>query len=480
VSSRYGVIIVGAGFAGLGMAAALRRAGREDFVVLEKAAELGGTWRDNTYPGCACDIPSHLYSFSFARNPDWTRAYSAQPEILAYLRRVADERDLRRHIRFGAEVTAARFDGGSWQVSTADGAGYNGRALVLAMGPLHRPAYPDLPGRFEGVAFHSARWDHGYDLRGRRVAVIGTGASAIQFVPQIAPLVDRLYVFQRTAPWLLPRPDRAFGERRKALFRRLPAAHWAYRATVYWRLEAAALGFTVNPKMMGLAAKLARQQLHHQVTDPDLRRRLTPDYTIGCKRILISSDYYPALAAPNVELVTDRIARVGAEKIVTADGTARPVDAIIFGTGFQVTDGIGDVAVTGPDGRRLADAWTPGMVGYLGTVVAGFPNLFTLLGPNTGLGHNSVVFMAEAQIRYVLRCLRLLAGHRRVEVSGPAQQRFNRRLQARMNRTVWTVGGCRSWYLDADGVNRALWPGSSAGFWLRTRRLRRRDLVVGD
>jgi cation diffusion facilitator CzcD-associated flavoprotein CzcO len=377
-------------------------------------------------------------------------------------------------------MTGARFADGAWQVTTAAGDTFTGTALVLALGPLHRPAYPDLPGRFDGVTFHSARWDHGYDLRGKRVAVIGTGASAIQFVPQIAPLTERLYVFQRTAPWLVPRPDRAFGDRRKAVFRRLPVLHRAYRAGLYWRTEALALGFTVNPRIMALAEKMARQQLDTQIADPDLRRRLTPDYTIGCKRILISSDYYPALTAPNVELVTERVARLEADGVVTADGTRRPVDAIIYGTGFHVTDGLGDVTVTGPDGRTLADAWATGMEGYLGTVVAGFPNLFTLLGPNTGLGHNSVVFMAEAQVRYVMRCLGLVRRFGRVAVSGPAQQRFNGWLHRRMRRTVWSVGGCRSWYLDERGVNRALWPGSSASFWLRTRRPRRADLLLGE
>jgi cation diffusion facilitator CzcD-associated flavoprotein CzcO len=475
--NEYGVVIVGAGFAGLGMAAALRRAGRDDFVILEKADEVGGTWRDNTYPGCACDIPSHLYSFSFAPNTDWTRAYSRQPEILRYLRDVTHGLDLRRHIRFGAEVTAARWVDGGWEVSTGDGDTVRGSALVFAVGPFSLPAYPDLPGveRFAGPAFHSARWRHDVDLAGKRVAVVGTGASAIQFVPELAATVGRLDVYQRTAPWLVPRGDRAFAAATRSLFRRIPVARRAYRTALYWRQEAAAVGFTVNPRIMGLAARVARRHLAKQVADPALRARLTPDYTIGCKRILISSDYYPALTAPHVDLVTEQIVRIDETSVVTADGQRREVDAIVYGTGFDVLDGIGDIAVTGPDGGTLASAWAGGMEAYLGTTVAGFPNLYLLLGPNTGLGHNSVVFMAEAQIGYVLRCLALGP---EVAVRPAAQRRFNSALQRRMRRTVWTVGGCRSWYLDRDGVNRALWPGSTAGFWLRMRRPRRADFLV--
>jgi cation diffusion facilitator CzcD-associated flavoprotein CzcO len=478
----YGVVIVGAGFAGLGMAISLKRGGRDDFVILEKAAELGGTWRENTYPGCGCDVPSHLYSFSFAPNPQWSRSYADQPEILEYLRRVAESFDVTRYIRFNTEFVDARFDESAdrWVVTTRDGGTVTGRALVLGVGPLHRPAYPDLPGlaSFTGPTFHSARWEHDIDLTGKRVAVVGTGASAIQFVPEIAPKVQQLHVFQRTAPWLLPRPDHPFGPRSKRVFTTVPPARWAYRAALYWRNELAAAGFTMNPKLMRLAAWVSRRHLAKQVTDPELRAKLTPAYTIGCKRILVASTYYPALTRPNVELVTDPIAEIGPEWIATNDGTQRRVDVIIFGTGFHVIDTLGELSITGPGGVTLSDAWRGGVEAYLGMTVAGFPNLFIMLGPNTGLGHNSVVFMIEAQLRYVTRCLSQLRDGGRLTVNPQAQRDFNTRLQRKMRRTVWTAGGCRSWYLDSDGVNRALWSGSSAGYWLRTRRPRRADYLV--
>ncbi len=476
----YGVVIVGAGFAGLGMAISLKRAGRDDFIILEKADEVGGTWRENTYPGCGCDIPSHLYSFSFAPKTDWSRAYAEQPEILAYLKDTAERFDLRRHVRFNTELADARFDEATdrWVVTATDGSTVTGQALVLGVGPLNEPAYPDLPGlaSFTGPAFHSFRWNHDVDLTGKRVVVIGTGASAVQLVPRIAPHVAALHVFQRTAPWLLPRPDHPFGPRARRIFH-TPVRH-AYRAALYWRNEVAAAGFTVSPKLMRLAKAVSRRHLRAQVADPVLRAKLTPSYTIGCKRVLIASDYYPALTRPNVELVTEPIAEVGPEWIVTADGTRRDVDVIIFGTGFQVVDKLAGLPVTGPGGVTLADTWRDGVEAYLGMTVAGFPNLFILLGPNTVLGHNSVVFMIEAQLRYVMRCLDRLRRARRLTVDATAQRRFNARLQRRMRQTVWLAGGCRSWYLDADGVNRALWSGSSAGYWLRTRRPRRADYLL--
>jgi cation diffusion facilitator CzcD-associated flavoprotein CzcO len=479
---EYGVVIVGAGFAGLGMAMTLKRAGRDDFVILEKAAELGGTWWENTYPGCGCDIASHLYSFSFAPKTDWSRAYAEQPEILGYLKQTAERFDVVRHIRFNTELVDARFDEPTdrWVVTAADGSTYIGQALVLGVGALNQPTYPDLPGlpSFTGPTFHSARWNHDVDLTGKRVAVIGTGASAIQLVPRIAPQVAQLHVVQRTAPWLLPRPDHPFGPRAKRVFATVPPARWAYRSALYWRNEIAAAGFTMNPKLMRAVAAMSRRHLRKQVADPALRAKLTPSYTIGCKRILIASDYYPALTRPNVELVTEPITEVGPQWIVTDDGTKRGIDVIIFGTGFRVVDKLAQLPVTGLGGVTLAQAWRGGVEAYLGMTVAGFPNLFILLGPNTVLGHNSVVFMIEAQLRYVMRCLDRLRGARRISVDPAAQRRFNARLQRRMRHTVWLAGGCRSWYLDAAGVNRALWSGSSVGYWLRTRRPRRAHYIL--
>jgi len=373
---EYGVVIVGAGFAGLGMAMTLKRAGRDDFVILEKAEALGGTWWENTYPGCGCDIASHLYSFSFAPRSDWSRAYAEQPEILGYLKQTAERFDVVRHIRFNTELVDARFDESTdrWVVTAADGSTYLGWALVLGVGALNRPTYPDLPGlpSFTGPTFHSARWNHDIDLTGKRVAVIGTGASAIQFVPRIAPQVAQLHVFQRAAPWLLPRPDHPFGPRAKRVFATVPPARWAYRSALYWRNEIAAAGFTMSPKLMRAVAVMSRRHLRKQVADPALRAKLTPSYTIGCKRILIASDYYPALTRRNVELVTEPIIEVGPQWIVTDDGTKRDVDVIIFGTGFRVVDKLAQLPVTGPGGVTLARAWRGGVEAYLGMTVAGF------------------------------------------------------------------------------------------------------------
>jgi cation diffusion facilitator CzcD-associated flavoprotein CzcO len=478
------VVIVGAGFSGVGMAIRLRQTGIEDFVVLEKSGQAGGTWRDNRYPGCACDVHSHLYSFSFELNPDWTRMFATQPEIWAYLERCIDKYGVRAHIRPGCTVTGAEFDEGTdtWRVLVDGAAPVTCRAVVFATGPLHLPAYPDLPGlsSFAGTTFHSATWEHGYDLAGKRVAVIGTGASAIQFVPQIAPQVARLDLYQRTAPWVLPKPDRAIGEREQALYRRLPALQRLRRNAIYWLLESRLPGFTTRRGILRFAQRLARWNIRRSIADPALRARLTPNFAMGCKRVLISNDYYPALARDNVELVTAGIAQVRPDGIVDAGGRFRPVDAIIFGTGFHVTDALDGFHLIGRGGRTLQDAWAEGMEAYLGVAVAGFPNAFLLLGPNSGLGHNSVVFMAEAQMNYVLQALRLLATRRAgsVAVRAGVQRRYNADIQARLAGTVWNTGGCRSWYLDPNGVNRTLWPTYTWRYWLRTRRLDPADFEI--
>ncbi|OLF17486.1 flavin-containing monooxygenase [Actinophytocola xanthii] len=471
-------VVIGAGFAGLGMADRLRREGREDFVVLEKADEVGGTWRENTYPGCACDIRSHMYSFSFAQNPDWTRTYSAQPEIWRYLREVTDRHGLRRFIRFGVEVTGARWDADErrWHVSTAGGDEYVTRFLVSGMGGLHLPNIPRLPGieNFTGPAFHSARWDHGYPLRGKRVAVVGTGASAVQFIPRIAPEVERLTVFQRTPPWVLPKSDRAMPRWTRWLFRTVPGVQRLYRALVYWLLEARAIGFNGRPGLMRLAQRVALAHLHRSVEDPELRRKLTPDYLLGCKRVLVANDFYPALTRPNVSLVTDGIAEVRERSVVDTAGVEHEVDAIIFGTGFHVTDAFDYVTFTGVGGRDLAKQWREeGIQTHLGITVAGYPNLFLLLGPNTALGHNSVVFMIESQVRYVARAMALAerTGAESLDTREGAQARFQSEIQRKLVSGVWTRGGCRSWYLDSQGVNRTIWPGFTWRYWLRTRKV---------
>jgi cation diffusion facilitator CzcD-associated flavoprotein CzcO len=476
-------VIVGTGFAGVGMAIALKKAGVHNFVILEKADRVGGTWRENTYPGCACDIRSHLYSFSFEPKADWTREFAPQPEILGYIEHCVAKYDLGRHIRFGQEVTGAEFDEttASWHVSTADGAMFRAKALVIGQGPLHVPNIPDLPGleRFEGRAFHSAQWDHDYDLAGQRVAVIGTGASAIQIVPQIAARTAHLTVFQRTPPWIMPRPDRAFTDRQIQRFGRSRLARLAHRNLIYWAQESFVLGFE-HPNLIKAAERLGRRHIARQVDDPALRGKLTPGYTLGCKRTLVSSDYYPTFNRANVDLETSRIAGIRERSIITADGREIEVDAIVFGTGFHVTDAMAKAHLTGRGGLKIADAWRDGIEAHLGTTVAGFPNLFFLVGPNTGLGHNSIIFMIESQVRYIMSCLRLVARQNAasIEVRADAQDRFNRWVQRKSRGSVWLKGGCESWYLDSEGVNRSLWPASTVSYWLRMRRVRPADFTL--
>lgn len=478
-----GVVIVGTGFSGLGMAIQLRKEGREDFVILEKADDVGGTWRDNTYPGCACDIPSHMYSFSFEQNPGWSRAYSPQPEIWRYLREVAEKYDLHRFVRFGQEMTGARWDADEnrWYVTSKSGDEFVAPALVSGVGALHLPQIPRLPGieRFKGRAFHSARWEHDYDLAGKRVAVVGTGASAIQFVPRIAKDVAELTLFQRTPPWVMPKPDREMPPRLRAAFRSVPVLQRVFRNALYWMLEARAIGFNGHPAVMKIGQRIAKRNLTKSIADPVLRRKLTPDYTMGCKRVLVSNDYYPALARDNVDVVTAGITEVREHSIVDGAGVEHEVDAIIYGTGFHVTDAFDGLEIIGRDGRNLGKEWAAeGMRTYQGITVSGFPNLFFLLGPNTGLGHNSVVFMIEAQISYVAQALRLARG-KALEPRPEAQERFNVEIQRKLANGIWTQGGCRSWYLDAKGVNRTIWPGFTWRYWLETRKIRLADYDLG-
>ena len=467
------VAVVGAGFGGLGAAIRLRQEGIDDFLVFERAGDIGGTWWDNSYPGCVCDVPSHLYSFSFAPNPGWSRSFSAQPEIWAYLRDCARRFGILPHLRLSHEVRQATWDDGRrrWRVETSRG-DWTADVLVAATGPLSQPKVPALPGLdgFEGTAFHSARWDHDLDLTGRQVAVVGTGASAVQFVPEIQPRVGRLWIFQRTAPWVLPRRDRALTGAERWLFRTVPATQRLARSSIYWAREGFTAGF-LHPRMMRLPQRLALRHFRRAVADPGLRARLTPDYTLGCKRVLLSNDYLPALTRPNVELVTAGIREVRPRGILTDDGVEHPADTIIFGTGFHATDSPVGELVRGRDGRTLAEVWAGSPEAYLGVGVAGFPNLFLLLGPNTGLGSTSVVLMIEAQVEYLLRALELMrtAGVATVEPRPEAQQAFVAEVDGRMRATVWSAG-CASWYIDRTGRVSALWPGFTWAYRRRTRR----------
>lgn len=469
------IAIIGSGFSGLGMAIRLKQAGRQDFVVLERADDVGGTWQANTYPGCACDVPSHLYSFSFAPNPDWSETYSRQPEIWDYLRRCADGFGVREHLRLNCEVHSAAWDEAErrWALQTSDGT-VRARVLIAGLGFLAEPCIPDLPGveRFEGALFHSARWDYGFDVAGKRIASIGTGASAIQYVPTIQPEVERLHVFQRTPPWVVPHTARPISRLEHRLYRRLPALQRLVRGGIYTGRELLVLGFVKQPRLMKLVERLVRRSMASQLADRELRERVTPDYTIGCKRILPSSGWYAALAKPNVELVTDGIAEVRARSIVDAAGVEREVDAIVFGTGFRVTDHPAAQQIRGRGGRLLAETWNGSPRAHLGSTVAGFPNLFFLLGPNTGLGHSSMVYMIEAQVAHVLRALELMRerGAETIEVRPEALERFNASLDRRLAGTVWNTG-CASWYLDETGRNSALWPDWTWRFRRRAARL---------
>jgi cation diffusion facilitator CzcD-associated flavoprotein CzcO len=479
---RTAVAIVGSGFGGLGTAIRLRQEGIDDFVILERASDLGGTWRDNSYPGCACDVESHLYSLSFAPNAEWSHRFSGQAEIWDYLRRVARDHELLPRIRFDCEVRGAAWDAGgrAWRIETSQGQ-RTASALVLATGPLSEPVIPEIPGldRFQGKVFHSARWDHGCDLAGRRVAVIGTGASAIQFVPAIQPRVARLHLFQRTPAWVLPRFDRPIRRWQRWLYRRVPAVQSALRLIIYMGRELSVFLFR-HPAAMRRLQVVARRHLESAIADPALRARLTPPYTMGCKRILLSDDYYPALAQPNVEVVSEAIAEVGPQSVLTADGVERQVDAIILGTGFRPTDPPLAAHLRGRDGRTLREVWAGSPRAHLGTTIAGFPNLFMLLGPNTGLGHSSVVYMCEGQIEHVVGALRHLRAHGlfALEPRPEAQDAFVSALDRRMRGTVWLAGGCASWYLDRTGRNSTLWPDFSFRYRARVARFRPEEYAL--
>jgi cation diffusion facilitator CzcD-associated flavoprotein CzcO len=474
------IAIVGAGFSGLCMAIRLKREGVEDFVVLERAEEVGGTWRDNTYPGCQCDIPSALYSFSFAPNPDWSRFYPLQSEIRDYLRRCARDFGVMPFIRFGHDVSGAAWDDDErrWRLETSHGP-LTADVLVGGMGGLSEPSVPDIPGldSFEGTAFHSAQWDHDHDLSGERVAVIGTGASAVQFVPRIQPRVGKLHVFQRTPSWVMPDPDRRVSDFERRLFRRLPAVQRLLRAGLYFGHETTVLGTIVDRRLSKGFESVARRHLRRQVRDPELRAKLTPNYTLGCKRITLSDRYYPALTRPNSELVTDPISEVRPRSIVTADGREREVDTIILGTGFKALDSPAFSRVRGREGRSLGEVWQGSPRAYLGTSINGFPNLFLLVGPNSAGGYNSIVFTTEAHVNYVVSCLREMdrRGLRSVEVRPDVYDGFNREAERRLQPSVWNAGGCASWYLDSNGRNGVWWPGFTWRLWQRTRRFDLRD-----
>lgn len=474
------IVIIGTGFGGLGMAIQLKKAGIDSFTILEKAGSVGGTWRDNTYPGAACDVQSHLYSYSFEPKSDWTRKFGLQPEIRSYMEGCVAKYDLHSHIRFNQEVESASFDKvkALWTIKTLAGDVLEAHALISATGQLNQPAYPRINGldTFKGKVFHSARWDHSYDLTDKKVAVIGTGASAIQFVPQIVNKVSELKLFQRSAAWVIPKPDRPFTGFEQWLFETFPVADRLYRSMIYWKNESRALAFTRFGFLLNAFKWQAQRIAKKKIKDPVKRDKIIPDYPVGCKRLLISNDWYDAINQDNLDVVTDQLDHIEADAIVTQDGTRHEVDAIIYGTGFKATDFLAPMKVTGIDGLELNQAWKDGAEAYKGMCVSGFPNLFILYGPNTNLGHSSIVFMLEAQIRYAMQCIRILhdPGLHYMNVKADRQSDYSARIQDRIKSSVWEAG-CTSWYKTASGKNTNNWPGFTFSYRLMTGKLDLQD-----
>ncbi|KRC64998.1 4-hydroxyacetophenone monooxygenase [Aeromicrobium sp. Root236] len=478
------VVIIGTGFSGMGAAMKLRESGREDFVVLEKAHDVGGTWRDNTYPGCECDIPSHMYSFSYELNAEWSKSFSGQEEIWAYMRKVADEQGIRPYIHFGVEVTGAEWDEDRavWTVRTRSGEDYEARVVVAGVGGLHIPNIPEIAGAdsFEGPRFHSAQWDHTVDLKGKKVVVIGTGASAIQFIPIIAQETEHLTVFQRTPAWVLPKKDKPTPEWRKKLFATVPGATRAYRNALYWSLEVRAIAFNGHVNFLPIAEKIVKRYIDKTIPDAELRAKLTPDYRLGCKRVLQSNTYYKTYLRDDVELSTDGVAEIVADGVIDGNGVKHEADIIIYGTGFHVIDAFDYLDVKGRNGVNLAEQFREhGVETYMGMTIHGFPNLYFMLGPNTALGHNSVVFMIEQQTKFIIRMLDEMdrRGAVAAEPTQAAQDDFNEEIQRLVEKGIWTQGGCTSWYLDSKGKNRTIWPKFTFQYWWETRKVNDADFV---
>ena len=476
-SQPFDLLIIGAGFAGVGLGHEAMKAGFSNILILERSQRVGGTWRENTYPGAACDVPSHLYSFSFAPNPDWSRLFAPQPEILDYIERCATNFGLRPHIRFGAEVVRSTFDEttGLWTVHTASGDAFRTRFLVSGAGhALSKPALPAVKGleTFRGVTMHSAQWDPSVDLRGKRVAVIGTGASAMQLVPKVADQAAQLFVLQRTPGWLIPRPDFATPDVLKRTFRRLPVAQKLVRGLLYTYMEAFAVAYVLEPRLGRLRERGCKRYLYRTISDPEMRAKLTPNYRVGCKRILISSDYLPALKKPHVTLVAEALSELREQTLVTAGGTELAVDVIIFATGFESPEEKPPVEAIGLQGRSLHAEMKASPKAYLGATLPGFPNMFLVLGPNTGLGHSSMIYMMESQFRYIVDAMKKSRAHgwAFADLKPQVMERYQVWVQERLKRTVWNAGGCASWYLSKDGRNAISWPDFTFAFRLRTRR----------
>ncbi|AKU15505.1 flavin-containing monooxygenase [Luteipulveratus mongoliensis] len=472
-------VVVGSGFSGIAMAIALKAAGRDDFAILEKADEVGGTWRENRYPGCECDVPAHLYSYSFELNPYWSQSYAPADEIQDYLLYCVEKYDLRRHLEFDSTVQDAAYDDetGTWTLTIATSWGtlrtIRTRDVMLGVGALHEPHIPEIPGleTFAGELMHTATWDRGTTVSRKRVGVIGTGSSGVQIIPPLAEDAAHLTVFQRSAPWVMPRSNTLYADRLIDTFEQHPAAMRAHRAKLKATSDLRERGITSAPKLLKAASRLALENLHASIKSPELRAKLTPDYAMGCKRVLLSSDYYPALASPNVTVETAAIDHVEPDAIVTA-GERHQVDVLVLATGFDPLGSYRYLGIKGAEGHLLSSDWDAGATAYLGVTVPHFPNLFLLLGPNTLLGHTSDLQMIEAQVGLVMQLIRE-RDRRHLKTVGVRPQvvpEFLAELDRRSKQTVWASGGCDSWYLDEEGRNRTLWPGSVAEYEKRTTR----------
>lgn len=477
-------IIIGSGFAGIGMAIRLREAGFNEFIILEKNKHAGGTWYDNHYPGAACDVQSHLYSFSFELNPNWSRIFSPQQEILQYIDHCIAKYDIDRHIRYTSEVKGADYDevNKQWTVHCSDGKTYSGKILINASGGLSRPAFPDIKGleTFQGEKFHTAQWKEDYELKGKKIGIIGTGASAIQIIPSIVNQVQELKVFQRTPSWVIPKPDGNISPLTQKILKALPIIRKAYRNWLYITHELTAIGFIRYPLIMKAFAKIASRYLNKQVKDPVLREKLRPDYVIGCKRVLLSNEYYRAMQSENLELINSGIQEIVTKGIKTIDGRETELDTIILATGFRAAENGAPFPIKGPGNLDLNESWKSGPEAYLGTTIKGFPNLFLIVGPNTGLGHSSMILMIEAQIAYILDALKQMKTHnwKSVEIKENVSDAFNADLQEQLKGTVWQSGGCRSWYQNKDGKNVTLWPGFTFSFMWKTRKFKPSDYNI--
>lgn len=477
---QYHTAIIGAGFAGLGAAIKLKESTNHSIIIFERASDVGGTWRDNTYPGCGCDVPSHLYSFSFEMNPSWSRSFSKQPEILNYIRHCSRKYKIEEHIQYNTEIKHLFFDEnqGYWILTDQRGNSISARVVIAALGPLNVPIFPKINGRenFKGVNFHSSEWDHDFDLKGKKVAVIGTGASAIQIVPAIADQVAQLTVFQRTPPWIMPKKDKQFSSTTKNIFQRLPSLHKLFREMIYWLMEVRGRGFFGNTIILKIATWVANMHIKNSISDPVLREKVTPKYQMGCKRVLPSNDFYPALQKPNVELVTETIDQITNTGVIGKAGRQWDFDAIVYATGFDSAEYKGrDMTIIGRNGRNLFKEWNKtGPEAYYGIAASGFPGLMFILGPNSGLGHNSVIHIMESQINFILDYIKKLTNDTFLDLKADIQDEYNHCLQEKLQNTVWS-SGCNSWYRTAEGKNTTLWYGPTYIFRKLTKEINLKD-----